>query len=249
MFEKEAHKYKEKVITEVTDGKRGSSYKALMKLGSGKNDDTNFEIPSHVEQNLSAEESAEVIADYFSSISQEFDPIDSSRFTPDLKEKLQLANEPTPIIEEYQVYRKILAAKKPNSSVPGDLPKKVVASFAVELSQPVKIIFNEIISSANYPRPWVVENQTPIPKVSPTTSEDDLRNISGTPFFSKLYESFLSDWLLPLVLPYLDPANCGGFKESSIFHYLIRLLHFIHSTADKSEPQATVMAFFDLSKA
>ena len=68
MFEKEAHKYKEKVITEVTDGKRGSAYKALKKLGSWNNDENNFEIPSHVEQNLSAEESSEVNADYFSSI-------------------------------------------------------------------------------------------------------------------------------------------------------------------------------------
>jgi hypothetical protein len=249
MFEKEAHKYKDKIIAEVTDGKRGSAYKALKKLGSGKCDDNSFDIPSHVEQNLSSEESAEVLAEYFSSISQEFDPIDPSSFTPDLKEKLQAPTEPVPILQEYQVYQKIVAAKKPNSSVPGDLPKKVVTSFSVELSAPVTTIYNKITTTAEYPRQWVIEHQTPIPKVSPTSSEDDLRNISGTPFFSKVYEAFLSDWLLPIVSPYLDPANCGGLKGLSISHYLIRLLHFIHRNIDKAEPHAVVMALVDLSKA
>ena len=139
--------------------------------------------------------------------------------------------------------------KKPNSSVPGDLPKKVVNNFAVELSEPVSIIFNSISCSAEYPRQWVVEHQTPIPKVCPPACEDDLRNISGTPFFSKLYESCLSDWLMPIVKPFLDPANCGGLKGTSITHYLIRLLHFIHASVDNLSPHAVVLALIDLSKA
>ena len=95
----------------------------------------------------------------------------------------------------------------------------------------------------------MIEHQTAIPKVYPPECEDQLRNISGTPLFSKIYESFLSDWLLPIVTPYLDPANCGGLKGTSASHYMIRLLHFIHSTVDKSEPHAVVMALIDLSKA
>ena len=142
-----------------------------------------------------------------------------------------------------------MSAKKPNSSVPGDLPKKVVTSFSVELCKPVTTIFNAATKLGEYPRPWVVEQQSPIPKILPPTCEDDLRNISGTPFFSKVYESFLSDWLLPIVQPFLNPANCGGLKGVSTSHYLIRLLHFIHSYMDKQEPHAVVMALIDLSKA
>ena len=153
------------------------------------------------------------------------------------------------MLEEHYIYRKIKAAKKPNSSVPGDLPKQVVKEFAVELSLPVTVIFNAITRTAEYPRQWVVEYQTPIPKLYPPLSVDDLRNISGTTFFSKLYESCLSDWLMPIVLPYLDPANCGGLKGTSISHYLIRLLHFIHSAADKPQPHAVLLALVDLSKA
>ena len=95
----------------------------------------------------------------------------------------------------------------------------------------------------------MVEHQTPIPKLYPPLSEEDLRNISGTQFFSKVYESFLSDWLMPIVQPFLDPANCGGLKGTSISHYLIRLLHFIHSSVERSQPHAVVLALIDLSKA
>ena len=49
---KEAEKYKDKIIAEVAEGKRGSAYKGLRKLGSNDDENTNFEIPSHVDKNL-----------------------------------------------------------------------------------------------------------------------------------------------------------------------------------------------------
>ena len=249
-YGKAAHEYKNKLVSEVKDGKRGSAYKAIRRLGENSSTDSSFDIPAHVEANLSVEESAELLADYFSKISQEFTPINATNFSPALKDKLASIDPKTvPILEEYEIYRKVSSAKKPNSTVPGDLPKKVVTTFSVELATPLETIFNSITRSGEYPRQWILEHQTPIPKVHPPKCEDDLRNISCTPFCSKVYEAFLSDWLLPIVQPHLDPANCGGLKGSSISHYLIRLLHFIHAAVDKHEPHAVVMALVDLSKA
>ena len=96
--------------------------------------------------------------------------------------------------------------------VAGDIPKKVVVECSPELAKPVAIIFNRITASFEYPRQWIQEEQTAIPKVHPPLDENDLRNISGTPFFSKNYESFLADWLLPITNPYLDPGQCGGLS-------------------------------------
>ena len=249
-LETAAHVYKQKIIAEVTEGKRGSSYRALKKLAKDSPSDPSFKIPAHEDSDLSAEQSAELLADYFSRISQEFAPIDHNNFSPNLKYKLaNIDVKGIPVLEEHQIFRKITTAKKPNSSVPGDLPRKVVMEFSVELAAPLLKIFNSITRDAEYPRQWIVEHQTPIPKIHPPNSEDDLRNISCTPFFSKVYEGFLSDWLLPIVKPFLDPSNCGGLKGTSIFHYLIRLLHFIHASVDKEEPHAVVMALVDLSKA
>ena len=95
----------------------------------------------------------------------------------------------------------------------------------------------------------MVEYQTPIPKLNPPSTADDLRNISSTSFYSKQYESFLGEWLFPFVEPFLDPGQCGGLKGSSISHYLVKLLHFIHSYLDKKEPHAVLLALVDLEKA
>ena len=85
-----------------------------------------------------------------------------------------------PKLEAFDVYQKILKAKKPNSVIVGDVPKKILKLFTPELAEPVSRIFNKITFSAEYPRQWVKESQISIPKVFPPTSEDDLRPISRT---------------------------------------------------------------------
>ena len=84
--------------------------------------------------------------------------------------------------------------------------------------------------------------------MNPPESEDDLRNIAKTPLFSKVYESFIGGWLLPIIKPFLDPGQCG-LKGFSITHYLIKLLHFVHTTLDMRKPHAVLAACVDLSKA
>ena len=154
----------------------------------------------------------------------------------------------TPQLEEYEVFSKISKAKKPNSIVPGDLPKKLVQEFCVEFSTPVTVIYNSILKTLQYPRQWVVEHQIPIQKVPHPSSEDELRNIAKTAFYSKCFESFLSDWLLPIVGPFLDPCQYG-LKGASIIHYLVKLLKFIHEYLDLKNPYAVVIALTNLSKA
>ena len=120
--------------------------------------------------------------------------------------------------------------------------------FCCELTKPITIIYNSILKSLEYPRQWVKEYQVPIPKVHPNASIDDLRNISKTSFISKVFESLLADWLLPIVKPYIDPF-LFGVKGASTSHYLIKLLQFIHENLDLQEPHAVVLALVDLNKA
>ena len=47
----------------------------------------------------------------------------------------------------------------------------------------------------------------------------------------------------------LDPGQCGGLKKSSITHYLVKLLNFVHTTLDKRTPHSAVFCSEDLSKA
>ena len=73
-FQNEVEKYKQKIEFEVTEGKRGSYYPALKKLGlrPGEASHPSFQLPQHIENKLSPAESVEVMAEYFSNISQEY---------------------------------------------------------------------------------------------------------------------------------------------------------------------------------
>ena len=51
---------------------------------------------------------------------------------------------------------------------------------------------------------------TPIGKVSSPKTEDDLRPISLTPFFSKVTEKFVVMWLLEYIGDKIDFRQYGG---------------------------------------
>ena len=78
-------------------------------MGEHFHNDAGFTLPNHVEQNLSPFESAEKLADYFSHISQIFEPISIERFSPSIQEKLKfgLTDSAKPVLQPWQVYRKI----------------------------------------------------------------------------------------------------------------------------------------------
>ena len=226
-IKKEKLKYKDKVLEQVFNGTRSSSYAAIRRLGERPGDacaGSSFILPEHADLNLGSEQAVELIANHFAAISKEFSPIDLNNFSPKLRKALAAPDwSVVPKLTEYQVYKRICKAKKPNSSVPDDLPKKIVQEFAVELAAPVTVIFNSILANLQFPCQWLVEYQVPLPKVNPPTTLDELRNISKTAFFSKCFESFLADWLLPIVAPYIDPCQFG-LKGSSVSHFLLQLL-------------------------
>ena len=153
-----------------------------------------------------------------------------------------------PCISEYDVYLKIKKAKKSKSSVGCDTNAKIVKTFSCEISTPISKIFNLMTKTQNFPRHWKMENGLPIQKIDSPESESDLRVISKTPFFCKIYEAFVFDWLSVVIKPHLD-TDQFGMKGLSITHYLINFLHFIHSNLDKNVPNAIIAAYIDISKA
>ena len=152
-------KHKEKVKCEVVEGKRGSVYPFIKKLGSRPHSgDKGFQLPSHAAKNLSHQQSAEVIADHFSKISQELPPLTINSLpdyiatvlsSPDLSQ--------VHILDNRSVKKRLIRAKKPSSSVPGDLPRKLVKSCYDEVAIPARATFNSITTQGTYPAEWKVE--------------------------------------------------------------------------------------------
>ena len=253
----ESSKYKNKIIAEVNEGKRGSGYSAVRKLGESKADrekKKQFTIPAFIDEGLTSVQAANRLADHFSEISQTVAPLNINNFSPALRLEVETGKNSInkPVISQHDVYRKLLRIKKPNYSVEGDIPKKLIQEYSFLWAGPSSIIFNKIIQTADWPKTWKTEHSIVLHKTekpSLVKSEDDTRTISKTNFMSKVLESLLAGWLLPAVEPYLDPGQCGGLSRSSTSHYLIKLLNFVHTTVDQQVPHAVVMAALDLSKA
>ena len=93
----QAFKYKQKVLEEVKSGDRGCAYSALRKLGTrpGDNNPGTFTLPSHQTDELTDKQCAEKIAEYFATISQEYQPLDVKTLPRRVRLRLRTSNSPS----------------------------------------------------------------------------------------------------------------------------------------------------------
>ena len=89
----------------------------------------------------------------------------------------------------------------------------------------------------------------PIVKKELPESEDDLRPISLTPFFSKVSEHFVVESLMEHISEKIDFRQYGGIKGNSITHYLIEFINFILTTHDRPGQMAVLACYVDFQKA
>ena len=206
-----------------------------------------FTLPEYQQLNLTDQQCAEKIAAHFAAISQEYSPLNINLLPERVRTRLSDNTNP-PIITEYDCYLKLRKAKKPKSVIPGDLPSPIIKEFLVELAKPYSELFNKILRTASWPQQFKVEHVTPIPKIPLPQSEDDLRPISLTAFPSKVLEQFIVGWLLDVFGHKLDFRQYGGFRGSSISHYLMEFITFILHQQEKKST-AVLACFVDFSKA
>ena len=103
----------------------------------------------------------------------------------------------------------------------GDIFPKLVNRAAPSLAIPLTHIFNAITIAHEWPTLWKIEYVTPISKKGRPQSMNDLRNISCTQLFSKIYESFVLGWLGEQVG--LRNNQYGGVKGRGTEHLLVNL--------------------------
>ena len=77
-----------------------------------------------------------------------------------------------------------MTSKKPSSSVPEDLPRRIVKELSLELATPISKIINRIIKTGEWPAKWKIEYGTQIQKIPNSQTEDNIRLISLTSYFS-----------------------------------------------------------------
>ena len=159
-------------------------------------------------------EIADTLATYFNAISNEFEGI-----TPDRVPQAEHGY--LPFLSVTDVVPRLRKFRKPKSMVKGDIFPRLVNQVAPALAVPLTHIFNSITISHEWPALWKIEYVTPIPKKSVPQSENDLRNISCTQLFSKMYESFVLEWLTDQVKQRNN--QYGGVKGRGTEHFLVLL--------------------------
>ena len=102
---------------------------------------------------------AEDLASHFTSITNIAKPLDDT----EIPSSTNVADVLIPKLLKENVAKKIRDYKKPNSTVPGDLPKSLVGPLSEELATPLTAIYNNCLAFTVWPRNWKKETVIPIP--------------------------------------------------------------------------------------
>ena len=179
------------------------------------------------------------MADHFNGISMEFDGLDPAAAP-------RTYSSPVQVLHVNQVANRLRKIKKPKSMVKHDIFPALVGPAADFLAAPLCHIYNTISATSTWPLLWKQEFVTPIPKKTLPSSLNDLRNISCTALFSKVYESFVLGWLTEQVG--MRANQMGGTKGAGTEHYLVELYQLILEALE--DPRAaSIITSIDYSKA
>ena len=99
---------------------------------------------------------------------------------------------------------------------------------------------------------YKLESVTPVPKVFPPKTVEDLRNISGLKTFDKIAEKLIAELIISDMSKKLDPAQFANQKGMSLQHYLIKMIHKILNDLDnnsKGEVTAVLATLIDWKEA
>ena len=238
--------YYKKIIKDLKTSNINQWYSKLKRLCSY--DQQKFE-PVIVEsiKHLTINEQAEAIADKFARVSQEYAPLK----TEDIKIP-PFDKESVPRFTPEDV-RKRLQKIKTNKSVPqGDIPPQLTKQFADQLSTPLCNIMNASIELGQWSKLYKSEMITPVPKLFPPKSPEDLRNISGLLTFNKVAEQMIAEIMISDIMKNLDPSQYANQKGVSLQHYLIKMINRILTDTDsssKGEVNAVLATLVDWKEA
>ena len=184
------------------------------------------------------EETGTKTLEYFTKITDQFQPL-----TRDDVDNLK-AHRRAPLTLD-EVTKLLAAAKKPNSTVEGDILPRLMKAHHEAIALPAMLIFNCILLHQSWPKRWKVETAVIIPKNSNPTELGECRNISCTPFLSKVMETVLLADLREEIQP--DPTQYGGVRACSVNHLLVDLLDEVLGALDVGDP--AVVLGIDFEKA
>ena len=238
--------FKTKMIDDVMTARNSQWYSKLKRISNY--DQTKSEILQVDEiSHLSDQEQAEAIADSFSAISNEYEPVNRSKIKVP-----SFSASTVPQFTPAQVRKYLESIKTNKATAPGDIPAKVIKEFAQYLCVPFADVINTGLAVGHWPTQYKRETITPTPKQFPPETTEMLRPIANLCNLNKIMEKIVSEMIITDMTSKLDPSQFGNQKHTSIQHYLVRLLNRILTSVDrnsKGEVNAVLCMFVDWKQA
>ena len=186
---------KKEVASEIHIKRKEYYDKEAIKAGSSSAPSAPFKVLRHMNDSekrptwtvnelrsdLTDSELSEDLASYFSVITDEFEPIDLSSLP-------MTFSTPFSAVEPHEVAERIKLGKKPLSAVDGDPLPCMIGRTSDILATPATRIINLIFQTKSWPCPRKRETQSVIVP-SPSSSYEEIRNISCTNYLSKILET------------------------------------------------------------
>ena len=234
--------YKSK-IKNLRKSKPGNWYKELKKITKYEKEKSEDIVVDTI-KHLSDDEQAELIADKFAEVSQEYEELKDGDI-----EIPEYNDDEIPQFSEAEVREALKEMDAKKSSIKGDVPAQLFKHFGAELAKPVADVINSSIRQGIWPNIYKLEIVTPVPKVYPQKTIDDLRNISSLLNLDKVAEKLISKLIISDMKSKLDPSQYANQKGLSIDHYLIKFVDRVLETLDKSESCAVLATLVDWKQA
>ena len=239
----EKKKYYENIVMDLKTSNPSKWYSKLKRMSGQDKDKLNDnEINVAELDGIYDKLQGEIIADHYAQISNSYEPIKPEDFS-----KYMDLSSFTPVIVEPEKIKKII--RKMNhkaATVEGDLPVKIIKEFEDELAQPLSHLINNCLAAGIYPNLWKIENVTPVPKTFPPEKLKDLRKISGLLNFSKITDKVIAELLADDMLDKRDKSQYGNQKNLSTQHYLVKMLHKILVSVDRSSQHEAFCAILHM---
>ena len=238
--------YYKNIVKDLKTSNTSQWYSRLKRLCSfDKEKRDSIEVESI--RDMTASDQAEEIASKFAKVSQEYTPV--------MRDEIDIpdcSNTSMPEFTEIDVQKKLEKLKVKKAVSPGDIPPLILKTFAKHLSEPLCNIINLSIKKGQWPKLYKSEIITPVPKVHPPRSPDDLRNISGLLTFNKVAEQLISEVMISDIMKKLDISQYANQKVVSLQHYLLKLINRILEDTDnrsKNEVNAVLAVMVDWKEA
>ena len=231
-----------KFVSELKTTNPSMYYKMAKRIGAGGKKNSG-DIVIECLEGLGEQEQVEAVADYFASVSQEYEPVDLTllpAYLPAL---------PPPQVDVWTVMKRIETQKKTKTTLPIDLPESLRKKSAVFLAEPLTDIINTSLKQGTYGTPWKFEWVSVVPKLPRLQVLKHVRKIVSTSDYSKVYEGFLKEWIIEDISDNLNLSQYGGKKGVGTEHMIVNLVDRILKLLDGPESTAVIKTCADWSDA